>query len=59
MIQQLSVRGEDLLVRLESASDETSRALADRERPAHRQPQLQDRPHRRGICSEIAAVSKT
>ncbi len=54
MIQQLSVRGEDLIVRLESRERGDLARSRHCERPAHHQPEFQDRSHRRGIFRDRA-----
>ena len=47
MIETLGDRGGDLLDRLEKASQETSQAISDRQRPLDRDADVQDRSHRR------------
>ena len=59
MIQQLSERGGDLIERLETHQRRDLARDRDRERPAHHQPQFQDRSHRRGILRDRRAASKT
>ncbi len=54
MIQQLSERGGDLLERLETRQRRDLARHRHGERPAHLEPQLQDRPHRRGIRRDRA-----
>ena len=49
MIGALGERGGDLLERLERASQETTARHRRRQRPADLEPELQDRPHHRGI----------
>ena len=49
MIEQLGERGGDLLERLEATSAGHRRGDRQRERPADRDAQLQDRPHRRRV----------